>query len=105
MQTQHVYIETQRENLRILIQSSSFDSSRKEDLLQRLELLQTTRVWQLCNAADKPLTATNIRYILTFLINMSVPEIATLFNVDTSSVYTVRYRIRKLFPKEMVLPL
>ena len=105
MQTQHVYIETQRENLRILIQSFSFDSTRKEYLLQRLELLQTSRVVQLCNAAYKPLTATNIRYILAFLIYMSVPEIATLFNVDTSSVYTVRYRIRKLFPKEMVLPL
>lgn len=105
MQAQHVYIETQREYLRILIQSSPFSNTQKEDLLHRLELLQTSSIVQLCNAADKPLSATNIRYILTFLINMSVPEIAVLFNVDTSSVYTVRYRIRKLFPKGMVLPL
>ena len=105
MQVQHVYIETQRENLRILIQSTSFSNSQKDELLHRLELLQASRVGQFCNAANKPLTAINIRYILAFMINMSVPEIATLFNVDTSSVYTVRYRIRKLFPKEMVWPL
>lgn len=104
MQTQQVYIETQIEHLRILIQSSSIVPSLKSELLERLSLLQLEHVEALCRAATKPLTATNLRYILTFLINMEVRDIASLFHVDAGSVYSVRYRLRKIFPQQMVLP-
>ena len=104
MQTQYVYIETQIEHLRILIQSSSLSPRLKEELIERLSLLQPSRVDSLCASAIKPLTATNIRYILTFLIHMEVTDVADLFHVDTGSVYSVRYRLRKLFPPMPVAP-
>ncbi len=41
------------------------------------------------------ISSTDLKYILCFYIQMSPHEIATVFNVDTHSVYTARYRIRK----------
>lgn len=104
MQAQYVYIETQMEHLRILIHSSALPQRLKEELVERLSLLQPSRVDSLCTSAIKPLTATNIRYILTFLINMEVSDVAQLFHVDTGSVYSVRYRLRKFFPPMPVAP-
>ena len=104
MQTQYVYIETQIEHLRLLIHSSSLSPRLKEELEERLSVLQPARVENLCASAVKQLTATNIRYILTFLIHMEVEDIAQLFHVDTGSVYSVRYRLRKMFPPKPYSP-
>lgn len=104
MQTQYVYIETQMEHLRLLIHSSSLPPRLKEELAERLSVLQPSRVENLCASAIKPLTPTNIRYILTFMIHMEVGDVAKLFHVDTGSVYSVRYRLRKMFPPMPVSP-
>ena len=105
MQTQHVYIEAQIEHLRVLVHTSSIPQPLKQDILNRLSLLQQARVEALSNAAVKPLTAINLRYILTFIIHMEARDIATLFNVDDQFVYSVRYRLRKKFSPMTVLPL
>ena len=102
--TQNVYIETQIEHLRMRITLSSFDAKLKEDLLCRLGLLQHNLVEHLCGTSTRQLTNTNLRYILCFLINMEVRDIAALFSVDASTVYSVRYRLRKLFKHDGVLP-
>lgn len=104
MLKQHVNIETQIQNLIVLIQSSSLSLDRKEDLSCRLHFLQTDHVSTLCAQSSKAITSTNLRYILCFLINMDVPDIALLFHVDTGSVYSARYRLRKLFVQKPVMP-
>ena len=104
MLRRNVYIETQIEYLRMRITLSSFDVKSKEDLLRRLDLLSYSLVKDLCATSSKPLTATNLRYILCFLINMNVRDTAALFNVDASTVYSVRYRLRKLFRHKGVTP-
>ncbi len=104
MQTQNVYIESQIEYLRMRITMSPFDAKLKEDLLCRLTLLDRAPVANLCRTSTKPLTNTNLRYILCFLINMDVQNTATLFCVDTSTIYSVRYRLRKLFKHNGILP-
>lgn len=48
----------------------------------------------LCLYNDKT-TITDVKYLLCFFIGMSVIDISRLFNIETNSVYTVRYRIRK----------
>jgi len=55
-------------------------------------------------AAKKPLSATQKVYILLFLSGASTEQIAGAMHVDTASVYTVRYRLRKLFPSDFPLP-
>lgn len=104
MLKQHVNIETQIQNLIVLIQSSALSSTQKEDLSCRLRLLQTSHISTLCAQSSKAITSTNLRYILCFIINMDVPDIALLFHVDTGSVYSARYRLRKLFAQEPVMP-
>lgn len=104
MQTHSIFIETQREYLRIRIQSSSLSAGTKEALISRLALVDVTMVETLCLAATKPLSSTNLRYVLCFLIHMEVNEIAVLFNVDPGSVYSIRYRLRKAFNNPSILP-
>lgn len=104
MQVQEIYIETQVEQLRLLLESGSFPQARKQELISKLLLLQPNRVSALCAASTKPLSGTNIRYLLCFLINMEPKEVAMLFSVEVASVYSVRYRLRKMFPASMLLP-
>lgn len=52
----------------------------------------------------KPLSTVERRYILLFMSGTSAEDIASAMNVETSSVYTMKYRIKKKFPKEFALP-
>ena len=97
MQAQQVYVDAQVAYMRLQIQASCFDPWQKEELLSRFNLLQLQHVVALCNTASSPISATNMRYMLCFLINMPVKDISMLFNVDVRSVYSVRYRLRRLF--------
>lgn len=97
MQAQQVYVEAQVEYMRLRVQASSFSPSQKDELLSRLNLLQLPNIVGLCQTVSKPISVTNMRYMLCFLINMPVKDISMLFNVDVRSVYSVRYRLRRLF--------
>ena len=44
------------------------------------------------------------RYLMCFAAGLSAEEVAQLFLVEPASVYTVRYRIRKKFPKDRPFP-
>lgn len=54
--------------------------------------------------AEKPLTLVDKRYMLCFIASLKPAEIATLFNIEPASIYTVRYRIKKKFPNGYPLP-
>lgn len=101
MDAYQVYISSQIEHLRILVQSSSLTDEIKTLLLDKINLLQIETISSLFMTLDKPISATNMRYVLCFLLNIDVPIISTLFNVDVRSVYSVRYRLRKMFVKNI----
>lgn len=94
----------QIQNLIVQIQTSVLSPALKEDLSCRLRLMPIHHIDALCGQASKPITPINLRYILCFLTNMEVADIALLFNVDSGSVYSTRYRLRKLFAQEPVMP-
>lgn len=52
-------------------------------------------VLEVLSMYDDKTTATDLKYIICFFIGMSARDISRLFNIETNSVYTVRYRIRK----------
>ena len=54
--------------------------------------------------AVKPLTIVDKKYLLCFLQGEDVKTIAARFHVEPASVYTVRYRMKKKFPKNENLP-
>ena len=58
---------------------------------------------RLSSVAEKPLSTMDRKYLYCFLADLSTEQIAGLFNIETDSVYTVRYRLRRKFPKG-VLP-
>ena len=63
-----------------------------------------TEAQSIMDKAVSSLTVVDKKYILCFLSGESVKNIAARFNVEPASVYTVRYRLRRKFPKNIVLP-
>lgn len=70
---------------------------------QKLEQLPFENIEVTFANAQEKLSTMDKKYILCFMSGMDVPTIAQLFNVTPPSVYTVRYRIRKKYPKNYEL--
>lgn len=75
---------------------AKISDSRKEEYLARLASYDSNdellKVVQQCHDV---LTHTDIQYLLCFIIEMEYDDIINLFNIEKSTLYTVRYRIRK----------
>lgn len=56
------------------------------------------------SSANKPLSAVERKYILLFMSGKSTEEIAAAMHVAPSSVYTMKYRIKKKYPDSYPLP-
>ena len=56
------------------------------------------------NASVKPFSPTEKKYLALFLEGKSTEEISAAMQVEPSSVYTMKYRIRKKLPKDYPLP-
>lgn len=54
--------------------------------------------------AVKPLSNMEKKYLLLFMEGKSVEEVSLVMHVEPSSVYTMRYRIKKKFPDNYNLP-
>ena len=81
------------DELNVLGKDSAIFSSKLQQLpFEKIEIMFTDALEKL-STMDK-------KYILCFIVGMEVPTIALLFNVTTASVYTVRYRIKKKYPKD-----
>ena len=51
-------------------------------------------------AAEKPLSGMDRKYLYCLLAGLNAEQIGGIFNIETDSVYTVRYRLRRKFPKD-----
>lgn len=81
------------DELGVLGQDADAFSSKLQQLpFEKIEIM-------FADALEK-LSTMDKKYILCFMVGMEVPTIALLFNVTTASVYTVRYRIKKKYPKD-----
>lgn len=58
----------------------------------------------LLTSAVKPLSPMERRYLRLFVEEKTTEEIAAVMHVEPSSVYTMKYRIRKKFPADFSLP-
>ncbi|MBQ8071116.1 MAG: hypothetical protein IJ202_09725 [Bacteroidales bacterium] len=82
--------------LRLWRSSSTIPFPSKEDLSLQPD--------SIIRAASKPLSPQERKYLLLFLQGKSTEEIASTMHVDPSSVYTMKYRIRKKYPENYQLP-
>lgn len=71
----------------------------RDAVLENLRKLDPSE-WTLLFAKAKRLTMMDKRYILCFAAGMTVEQVSHLFHIEEASVYTVRYRLRKKFPKD-----
>lgn len=71
----------------------------KDDYLARLRALDPAALERDWRAAAGRLTAMELKYLICFRIEMATADIAALMNIEPASVHTVRYRIRKKFPR------
>lgn len=63
-------------------------------------LCKNDNLQEILNLAENRITPTDMKYLLCFYMNMEVQHISQMFNIEISSVYTVRYRLRKKLKDE-----
>lgn len=70
-------------------------TSYKSDALSRLASVDNDIIKSLWDSAVQKLTLMDKKYSILFLSGMRYDDIASFQNVETASVYTVRYRLRR----------
>ena len=93
--------QAQHTTLMTIVQGLQNDFPSAGEQLQKVDI---TLAETIVSHAEKPLTLVDKRYMLCFIAGLKPAEIATLFNVEPASIYTVRYRIKKKFPNGYPLP-
>ena len=62
------------------------------------------RAEQILLSAIRPLSPTEKKFFFLFMDGKSTEDIAAAMHVEPSSVYTMKYRIKKKFPEGFRLP-
>jgi len=88
------------ENIGRAISTSIIEKNNKKAYLDCLAKLDIQLLEEACQISKVPITATDMKYIICFAAEMDVKDICLLFNIEPTSVHTVRYRIKKKFAKE-----
>ena len=90
-------IQSMIEKLSEWISESSIERAKRNNYLQQLSTLDIDVLEQGYLTATEKISKMDMKYIICFAINMEVKDMSLLFNVEASSIRTVRYRIRKKF--------
>ncbi len=91
----------QAEKLRQCIMHHPIPDTRKEQYLSSLDEVDYSAMEKVIGHAVRRVTSTDRFYMVCFIIDMKVEDISILLNVEPSTVYAVRYRIKKKFPEEV----
>jgi ATP-dependent 26S proteasome regulatory subunit len=84
------------------ISKSVMEKTNKNLYIQQLSELDADMLEQSCFSVDEKISTMEMKYIMCFIINMDVRDMGLLFNVEPSSIYTVRYRIKKKFGEKNI---
>ncbi len=83
-----------------MISDSPIGKEDKKRYLDRLSRIDSGTLGQAYRTSKVKITGMDMKYIICFNADVDVRDISLIFNVEPASVRTVRYRIRKKFPKE-----
>jgi len=86
-----------------IVDSSVLDTATKQKYLKLLSEINAEKLQQTFSYSFERLTPMDMKYVVCFSIGMDIPHIATIFNVEPASVYTVRYRVKKKFKNDILL--
>ena len=104
MNGKQLLISNAKTQLEHRIQSSTLGKETMKLVRQHVLDVDNSLVLHLCNTSLRTLTSTNLAYILCFLAALDTHTIAAIFMIEPASVYSVRYRLRAYFPKDILLP-
>lgn len=96
-------IQPNRENLLRLVEKSILEPPIKADYYKRIEELDPQAIETIQQCAKSRLSPMDIKYMVCFMVGIEVAHVALIFSVEPASVHTVRYRIRKKLPPDMLL--
>jgi len=85
------------EKLNDLITKSYIEKTKKNHYIQQLSELDIDMLELGYNTATEKISNMDMKYIACFAIDMGVPEMGAIFNVEPTTIHTVRYRIKKKF--------
>ena len=71
--------------------------------LRRIRLEKDVEIW-LEKSANEPLSVTEKKYMHYFLLGTAPAQIAKEMHVETASVYSMKYRLKKKFPEGFNFP-
>ena len=79
------------------ISESNINTTKKETYIQQLSELNIDLLEQAYLTANEKISNMEMKYIICFAIDMDVRDMSCLFNVESASIRSVRYRIKKKF--------
>ena len=89
--------KTMIEKLTGWISKSLMEKTKKNAYIRQLSELDIDMLEQGYLTADEKISNMDMKYIICFAIDMDTKDISLLFNVEPTSIRTVRYRIKKKF--------
>lgn len=84
------------------VETSELPRGLQERYLNALAHFDRRRFEEVGHMARRTLTESDKRYMICFIVGMSMADIATIFHVEPTSLYTMKYRIKKKFPPELI---
>jgi len=79
------------------ISKSIMERAKKNVYIQKLSELDVDMLEQGYLTADEKISNMDMKYLICFAIDMEVEDMTLIFNVQPTSIHTVRYRIKKKF--------
>lgn len=91
-------------SLKLKIAHSPLEDGEKKRISAILDEIPHEVLQELYDAAPRKLSATMMMYICCFIAGLDAASIAEIFGIERSSAYRTKHRIRKMFPKNKILP-
>lgn len=92
----------QWKEVKLQVETSELPHRLQERYLNALAHFDKKRFEEVGHMARRALTESDKRYMICFIVGMSITDIATIFHVEPTSLYTMKYRIKKKFPPELI---
>ncbi len=91
-------------SLRLKISHSPLEDGEKKRISALVDEIPHEVLQELYDTASGNMSAGTMMYLCCFIAGLNAESIAAIFGIETSSVYRTKYRIRKMFPNNKILP-
>ena len=91
-------------SLKLKISHSYLRDGEKERISALVDEIPHEVLQELYDSLPGKASASTMMYICCFIAGVQSVSIAVIFGIDVPSVYRAKYRIRKMFPQDKILP-